>query len=57
MANTKKLDPKARKKAKRTGRLAYSKIEASLTRKQRVEWRKSDKSLKVFLADAAKPSE
>lgn len=58
MADTKKLDRKARKQAKRTMRKAYTKIEASLTRKQRTEWHKSDKSLKVYLADsAAKPAE
>ena len=57
MANTKKLERKARKQAKRTMRKAYSKIKAGLTRKQRSEWHKSDKSLKIFLADAAKPAE
>jgi hypothetical protein len=57
MADTRKLDCKARKQAKRTLRKAYTKIEASLTRKQRTEWHKSEKSLKIYLADAAKPAE
>lgn len=57
MADTKKLDPKARKQAKRSSRKAYAQLKADLTRKQRVEWRKSDKSLRVYLADAAKPAE
>jgi len=57
MANTKKLARPERKQAKRALRKDYKKIKGGLTRKQRVELRKSGKSLKVFLAEAKKSAE
>jgi hypothetical protein len=50
MANTKKLDRPARKKAKRGARKELRKLSTSLTRKERAEFRKADeKGLKAFV--------
>ena len=51
MANTKKLDPRQRKKAKRNARKELRSLGASLSRKERTEYRKAEKSLKAFVLD------
>jgi hypothetical protein len=54
MANTKKLERTARKAAKRASRVELKKLNESLTRKRRAEFRKAGKGIKAFLAEAQK---
>jgi len=53
MANTKKLDPKARKRAKRLGRRAFRAKIAALSMKERKELRKFEGTPAKFLAKLA----
>ena len=57
MANTRKLSRKQRKTAKRNARRELSKLREGLTQQQRVEWRKSGKGIRAFLAEAKKTAE
>jgi hypothetical protein len=58
MANTKNLDPRQRRKAKRVARKQLRNLAASLTRKERTAYRKAEKSLKAFVLELrAKPKQ
>ena len=54
MANTKSMSRRQRRVAKRNGRRALRQLCAGLTQQQGVEWRKSGKGIKAFLAEAQK---
>ena len=54
MANTKKLPAKERRAAKRNGRRELKKLAHAMSSKQRTAFRKQEKGLKAFLAEAAK---
>ena len=54
MANTKKLSKDERQKAKRASRRALSDLYMSLTKAQRVEFKKSNKGIKRFIAEQKK---